>query len=741
MYASSRTLYGLACDGKAPAIFRRCTKNGIPIWCVTLTAVFGLLAYLNVSVSGSVVFNWFVNLSAITGLITWWSILLTYIRFYNGCKAQGIDRKQFPYVAPLQPYAAYFGFVFISVIIFFSGFAVFLQDSWNYQTFITDYITIPIFIAFCTFLPSSRDADRRRRVLEAVQEDARGADPPDGFRDRTARAGRDLGAGGGQVCRVDHLVRQGLGRGYVESIGIVTSFYLFPAAPLCARDARSERFRRKQSRLRFDQMSWYGVSSLFVGGNVTCLGVDGSSELLWTGRASGHVASYGCTPRGLDGRYTGWRSSLSPLSTLRLDAGGVLSLGGNSVHYASRGGVCAFSLALAQPLTTSVDTPGRSTELALAGPASPLLLLNLNTKSITRQYVPPKPIAKLARGALLVAATTEGDVQLLDVRTKELVVSQTVKAHSGGVKELETQGDFVVTVGYTLRQSLALPDPFLKLHDVRFLRPLSPIPFPSPPALVKFHPKLSSTVLVLSAEGRGQMLDLKNLVNGHTGSLFQVETSGFLTTMAMAPTGEGLVVADTGGYVHLWSVGEGAKFCRYELDLEGPAERVRPELVNWLPDTPLNSIGMPHYEEPLLSLLPPSVEQLKRTPLAPVISPTILAGVKTVDFIGYAPYGTEERSKGRRNQVRSDKLGEDGVGGSKGVAGPLFRSEREREEARRRGRGVELDLGAELGKSVDEGSSRETLPGYYRKVEIKYSRFGVEDFDFGCARPLSSHQR
>jgi PAB-dependent poly(A)-specific ribonuclease subunit 2 len=24
------------------------------------------------------------------------------------------------------------------------------------------------------------------------------------------------------------------------------------------------------------------------------------------------------------------------------------------------------------------------------------------------------------------------------------------------------------------------------------------------------------------------------------------------------------------------------------------------------------------------------------------------------------------------------------------------------------------------------------VPKYYRKVEIKYSRFGVEDFDFGC---------
>jgi yeast amino acid transporter len=36
-YASSRTLYGLACIGQAPGFLRICTKNGLPVWSVFIT--------------------------------------------------------------------------------------------------------------------------------------------------------------------------------------------------------------------------------------------------------------------------------------------------------------------------------------------------------------------------------------------------------------------------------------------------------------------------------------------------------------------------------------------------------------------------------------------------------------------------------------------------------------------------------------------------------------------------------
>ena len=42
-YCSSRTLLGLSLEGKAPRFLSRCTKGGVPIYCVGITLCIGLL--------------------------------------------------------------------------------------------------------------------------------------------------------------------------------------------------------------------------------------------------------------------------------------------------------------------------------------------------------------------------------------------------------------------------------------------------------------------------------------------------------------------------------------------------------------------------------------------------------------------------------------------------------------------------------------------------------------------------
>lgn len=69
LYASSRTLYDLAVEGKAPRVFKRMTRHGIPIYCVLITAAVGMLAFLTSLFGNGVVYNWLLNISGVSGFI------------------------------------------------------------------------------------------------------------------------------------------------------------------------------------------------------------------------------------------------------------------------------------------------------------------------------------------------------------------------------------------------------------------------------------------------------------------------------------------------------------------------------------------------------------------------------------------------------------------------------------------------------------------------------------------------
>lgn len=147
---------------------------------------------------------------------------------------------------------------------------------------------------------------------------------------------------------------------------------------------------------------------------------------------------------------------------------------------------------------------------------------------------------------------------------------------------------------------------------------------------------------------------------------------------------------------------------------------------------------MPYYDKPLLSLLPSSMyikPTISTAHLPEPIDPAILASVKTVDFVGYAAYPASARAARRRNQAFNTKDGiSGGKNGKKGEEGeqPMFRSERERKEFRNNAKGRGRVVSIVATNLMDETMEMDAkMPKGYRKVEIKYSRFGVEDFDFG----------
>ncbi|KAI9300192.1 amino acid permease [Cunninghamella echinulata] len=146
LYTSSRALYGLAVAGNAPKIFARVSKkNGLPYISLIFCSLFSFLAFMGVSEGSNKVFGWFANMTSMCGLITWCCIGITYLRFYAGMKAQGIDRNTLPFKSPLQPFFGYYSVISVTIVCLFSGWYVFLAGNWDTATFVTTYFPIPFF--------------------------------------------------------------------------------------------------------------------------------------------------------------------------------------------------------------------------------------------------------------------------------------------------------------------------------------------------------------------------------------------------------------------------------------------------------------------------------------------------------------------------------------------------------------------------------------------------------------------
>jgi len=131
--------------GHAPRFLLKCTKRGVPIWSVLITASISLLTFMTVSTGSGNVFNWFANIVTIASLFTWCSICVASIRFTAALKAQNVDRSTLPFRAWGQPYTAWAGLIFFGLIIIFNGFAVFTTGAWKIDDFLIAYIGIPIF--------------------------------------------------------------------------------------------------------------------------------------------------------------------------------------------------------------------------------------------------------------------------------------------------------------------------------------------------------------------------------------------------------------------------------------------------------------------------------------------------------------------------------------------------------------------------------------------------------------------
>lgn len=176
-YAATRSLYGLALEGRAPKIFTKTTRNGVPIASFIAVMCFPFLSFLQVSNGSATVLTWLVNLITAGGIINYIIMTTTYIFFYKACKAQNVDRRAFPYRGWFQPYGAYFALAFETLVLIFYGYSSFTP--WSVDNFFTYYtmafVAIILFIFWkalkrTSFIkPHEADLVYQRPVIDAYE--------------------------------------------------------------------------------------------------------------------------------------------------------------------------------------------------------------------------------------------------------------------------------------------------------------------------------------------------------------------------------------------------------------------------------------------------------------------------------------------------------------------------------------------------------------------------------------------
>ncbi|KAI3065378.1 hypothetical protein CBS147353_8435 [Aspergillus niger] len=146
VFSAARTLHGMALEGRAPTLFARCNRNGLPYYAVAASLAFCLLGFLQVSNNSSTVLNWLVGIIVASYLLNYVGTCITYLHFYAALRRQGISRDTLPYKGYLQPFAGWFALVGTIVMTLIIGFEIFIDGQWDVQTFFLDYTMVGFFV-------------------------------------------------------------------------------------------------------------------------------------------------------------------------------------------------------------------------------------------------------------------------------------------------------------------------------------------------------------------------------------------------------------------------------------------------------------------------------------------------------------------------------------------------------------------------------------------------------------------
>ena len=144
LFASSQQLFSLSEAGHGPAVFKRRTSWGVPYVAVATSGLFVGFAFLSMTTSSSIIFNWLLHFITTSGYLSWLCSCIVYVRFRRMTSAQGGSRQHKSWV---QPYGTYFGIGACVLLPLANGFSSAVPSNFSVGHLVTAYIGIPTFLA------------------------------------------------------------------------------------------------------------------------------------------------------------------------------------------------------------------------------------------------------------------------------------------------------------------------------------------------------------------------------------------------------------------------------------------------------------------------------------------------------------------------------------------------------------------------------------------------------------------